>query len=407
MGRGERRAGVGLVAACVVALVAGGCRDGSGASIEVLVDGAAVGEGYDFEQVVVGQSATAVFQIRNAGDDTLFLAEGEAVVLEGDPGAFSLTVPPEATVLEAGATVSFTVRFLPDEVGAHEVAASIHSSDPEVGAYTFTLTGTGVPGYGSLTVALSGLGLKSGTMAYAAAWSVSALWLAGSPLSDGAVELFLWDEADSPAIPLGTALRLSVFVDANGDGPTFDTGFPLPPAWPDLGDPVAWNIEVDVQGEELVTLGPDDLNPCTDPLLYVRLDNLGTEPVDMSEWEDVVACAWLWAPGAVPNDDPPVARASLLLDPAALEGEEGQTTLLFRLEDSLPYSFPEAELAEVFTFGIIVDVDHSGGIEEPELTPGDLGLNNWSLEPIGLFAGADILLPLHLYDDFEEYLGPQ
>ena len=102
-----------------------------------LVDGSATTA---FGSVVVGNSASKAYTVRNTGTATL---SGLAVTFSGANAAdFSVTTPPTATVAPGASTI-FIVRFAPAAVGVRTAGLHLASNDDDENPFDIALSGRG------------------------------------------------------------------------------------------------------------------------------------------------------------------------------------------------------------------------------------------------------------------------
>jgi hypothetical protein len=100
----------------------------------------ASGETISFGSVVVSDSKDLVITVANSGQGSLVLS-GDGVTLGGaDVALFSIPEPWTSPV-EAGTTMSFSIRFAPTSIGSKSATLSLTCNDEDEGTSTFTLGG--------------------------------------------------------------------------------------------------------------------------------------------------------------------------------------------------------------------------------------------------------------------------
>lgn len=97
-------------------------------------------DGTDFGAVIIGESVTRTFVIRNDGAGDLDLTDAVTVVGSG----FSV-VQPASTALAPAATTAIEVTFAPTQSGIVDGLVLIPNSDPDEDPFTFAVGGVGVP----------------------------------------------------------------------------------------------------------------------------------------------------------------------------------------------------------------------------------------------------------------------
>lgn len=96
---------------------------------------------YDFGQIEVSQTKTAVITIENFGKKYLELSP---ISISGtDAALFSIVHQPNTTVPPFTYT-TFTVSFTPDSQGVKTATITIPNNDPQKSTFTFTLQGEGI-----------------------------------------------------------------------------------------------------------------------------------------------------------------------------------------------------------------------------------------------------------------------
>ena len=101
------------------------------------------GGSLEIGSTTVGVPRELTFTIENRGQAGLQLFGNPPVAIGGlDAAAFLVSSQP-ATSIGPGGSSALTVRFTPSSTGGKTAVASIASSDPDMGTYFVTLTGTG------------------------------------------------------------------------------------------------------------------------------------------------------------------------------------------------------------------------------------------------------------------------
>jgi len=99
--------------------------------------------GTDFGNVAVGQVASRIYTIENPGSEPLSMTGEPLVVVEGDhANEFHLTMAPE-TVVQAGSTTSFEIRFAPTQPGIREAKLKFAMSGITESPANFSVQGFG------------------------------------------------------------------------------------------------------------------------------------------------------------------------------------------------------------------------------------------------------------------------
>ncbi len=92
-----------------------------------------------------GPTVVHTFTIQNLGDAALNLTGSPIVNIAGaNPGDFVVTSTPASSVAASGST-TFTITFIPGAAGSRTASVSIANNDSDEGAYTFAISGVGVP----------------------------------------------------------------------------------------------------------------------------------------------------------------------------------------------------------------------------------------------------------------------
>ncbi|MGI6250065.1 MAG: choice-of-anchor D domain-containing protein [Anaerolineaceae bacterium] len=102
-------------------------------------------DGTEFGEVLItGGTVQHTFTIHNTGNARLFLTGEPIVAIQAEQsGEFAVLTQPEGYI-DAGGSVSFTIRFTPQAVGLRQASVSIASDDADENPYTFTIQGTGM-----------------------------------------------------------------------------------------------------------------------------------------------------------------------------------------------------------------------------------------------------------------------
>lgn len=99
--------------------------------------------GTDFGDVVIGQVASRFYTLENPGSEPLSMTGEPLVVVEGDHGNdFHVTVAPE-TVVQAGRTTAFEIRFAPTQPGIREATIKFAMSGITESPANFAVQGFG------------------------------------------------------------------------------------------------------------------------------------------------------------------------------------------------------------------------------------------------------------------------
>jgi hypothetical protein len=110
---------------------------------------------FNFGSTTLGNSIERTFTIENIGTGSLSLLGSPAVALASS-AHFVVSSPPATSVLGAGESTTFTVRYDPTATSAaHSTTVTVTSDDTETPAYTFTVQGTessSASGAGGITI---------------------------------------------------------------------------------------------------------------------------------------------------------------------------------------------------------------------------------------------------------------
>ena len=122
---------------------------GNGQQIQAGDSTPAAADGTDFGQVAAGDVRIRPFVISNTGTAYLNLTGSPAVQVSGS-GDFTIETQP-FTAVAPGGTASFSIRYLPGSTGSDLAVISIPSNDPALPAFSFSISGQGVPNVGTIT----------------------------------------------------------------------------------------------------------------------------------------------------------------------------------------------------------------------------------------------------------------
>lgn len=111
----------------------------------------------NFESVSVGSTATETGTLKNTGAKSLVVYRAST-----STSAFTLSGLPLPSIIAAGKSLSFTVHFAPQSVGA--ISGSASFSTAEEGSIKASLTGTGAPKATRRTLAASPASLAFGSV---------------------------------------------------------------------------------------------------------------------------------------------------------------------------------------------------------------------------------------------------
>lgn len=92
--------------------------------------------------VLVGQTVTRVYTIRNQGESDLTLSAPFVRITGFDATQFTVTIQPGITVLTPGQSTTFTVAFTPTTPGAKKAEIEVLSDDPDESPFNFRIIGT-------------------------------------------------------------------------------------------------------------------------------------------------------------------------------------------------------------------------------------------------------------------------
>jgi hypothetical protein len=99
---------------------------------------------YDYQSVLLNVPVYRVFTVQNVGAADLNLTATPHVELSGaDVASYSVEAQPPATIA-AGASATFTIKFVPNAVGTKTVTVTIRNNDPDEATYTYTVLGSGM-----------------------------------------------------------------------------------------------------------------------------------------------------------------------------------------------------------------------------------------------------------------------
>jgi hypothetical protein len=103
-------------------------------------------DGTDFAYgEVSGTSVLRTFTIENSGATTLHLIGDPVIEITGLNAADFRVVTQPVSVLDGGVSISFTIEFLPMDLGLREAIIKIDNDDGDENPFTFAIQGTGIP----------------------------------------------------------------------------------------------------------------------------------------------------------------------------------------------------------------------------------------------------------------------
>ena len=95
---------------------------------------------YNFDEIIIGQESEVIeFTIENVGTANL---EIDNISIESN--LFILNTTSTATIIAPNENTSFTVKFVPEEVGTITSSCIIENNDPDEGSFSFNVIGIGV-----------------------------------------------------------------------------------------------------------------------------------------------------------------------------------------------------------------------------------------------------------------------
>ncbi|MFY0687344.1 MAG: cadherin domain-containing protein [Cyclobacteriaceae bacterium] len=120
------------------------CTLNANPSISVSNGGAAFtsGDSFDYNDVIIGDSASNYFIITNTGTTDLTLAATNAITLSGLYDEFILDTDLSGSVLAPDDTVVFGLKFKPEMLSTYGVTLSIVSDDPDDNPFFLNITAT-------------------------------------------------------------------------------------------------------------------------------------------------------------------------------------------------------------------------------------------------------------------------
>lgn len=126
----------------------------------------------DFGTTTMGAPVTRTYTIANSGGATMTLGAGAVALSGAGCGEFSVSAQPATTVAAAGST-TFTVQYLPTNVGTDTCTVNVNNDDADENPYNFVIQGTGNAPAGTAaaipTLSPWGLGLLSLLLGFGAA----------------------------------------------------------------------------------------------------------------------------------------------------------------------------------------------------------------------------------------------
>jgi hypothetical protein len=114
---------------------------GTASSLEIANDS----RGYTFPDTFLNESNEVTITLKNTGDGIIQLTGRPYIILDGATALFSVSVPPEASTISPGASVSFKIRFTPLNVAESYVYVSIPNNSKNEPDFSFTVYGKGIP----------------------------------------------------------------------------------------------------------------------------------------------------------------------------------------------------------------------------------------------------------------------
>ena len=298
-----------------------------------------------FGSVLVGQSATLVFTLKNAG--TLDLTLGNITVDGTDGASFTPGVASRATIA-AGASTTLSISFTPGSVGAKAAKLHIASDDPVTGSFDVVMTGTGLNNTPTIS-SISSLGVNPGTSTGALPFTVgdvetpagsltvsaasnnlllvpdASIILGGSDAARTITVTPLLGKAGTATITItvsdGSAVATSSFVlDVSADtvSPTVSVTQPVPNAWIAEGASIA--VTGSASDNKRLTKVLVQLNGGTSMEATLTLNGAGTSgtyssPITAVPGVNVITVKSLDARG---NTSPTVTRQFTYVVPRSL-----------------------------------------------------------------------------------------
>ncbi len=119
-----------------------------------------IGNTYDFGNLLVDNEDKTRFDIRNIGNNPLYISE---VLIDGaDADQFAIDDFYLETFVEPNKSTEFSIIFAPTTYGVKEATISLLSSDPDENPFTFTVRGTGFVNSG-ITVSYNDRVIENGS----------------------------------------------------------------------------------------------------------------------------------------------------------------------------------------------------------------------------------------------------
>jgi hypothetical protein len=147
---GKAAIAVALSALAIVLASCGGAGNSAEAQLVLEQEGTPIPNGgtFDFtDDASAGNPVDRTFTIRNTGDASLSLNGATPVaVISGDP-EFGVLTQPSLEALDPGNTRDFVLRLTYDSdsgPGSKSASISVSTDDPDLGSFSFTVTGSTV-----------------------------------------------------------------------------------------------------------------------------------------------------------------------------------------------------------------------------------------------------------------------
>ncbi|MFN7020519.1 MAG: DVUA0089 family protein [Phycisphaerales bacterium] len=123
-----------------------GFRPGSGKGRSILSGDTTpdIADGTRFGSAALGAGVVREFVVRNIGRKALRMTGSPRVTLSGEGASDFAVVQQPGLSVGAGKTGRFVLRFSPTAVGQRVAYVTILNNDADEGAYTFTISGTGI-----------------------------------------------------------------------------------------------------------------------------------------------------------------------------------------------------------------------------------------------------------------------
>lgn len=123
-----------------------GFRPGSGAGRSIVSGDTTpdIADGTRFGSAALGAGVLREFVVRNVGRKALRLTGSPRVIISGEGAGDFVVVQQPGVSVGAGKAGRFVLRFSPGEAGPRVATVTILNNDADEGAYTFTISGTGI-----------------------------------------------------------------------------------------------------------------------------------------------------------------------------------------------------------------------------------------------------------------------